>query len=77
MADIKACFCHPRLHPDLTVAFGFNAEHLYYLATAMVFGSIASESSWEPFRQAIEALSRIYANWPDLVIKHRRYLDLT
>ena len=41
MADIKACFRHPRLHPDLTGAFGFNAEHLYYLATAMVFGSIA------------------------------------
>jgi hypothetical protein len=76
MADIKACFRHPRLHPDLTGAFGFNAEHLYYLATAMVFGSIASASSWEPFRRAIEALSRIYANRPDLVIKHRRYLDM-
>ena len=25
MADIKACFCHPLLHPDLTGAFGFNA----------------------------------------------------
>jgi hypothetical protein len=76
MADIKACFRHPRLHPDLTGAFGFNAEHLYYLATAMVFGSIASASSWEPFRRTIEALSRIYANRPDLVIKHRRYLDM-
>jgi len=66
----------PRLHPDLTGAFGFNADRLYYLATAMVFGSIASASSWESFRQAIKALSRIYANPPDLVIKHRRYLDL-
>ena len=53
MADIKACFCHPRLHPDLTGAFGFNTEHLYSLATAMVFGSIASASSWEAFLQAI------------------------
>ena len=68
--------CHPQLHPDLTGAFGFNAEHLYYLATAMVFGSIASASSWEAFRRAIKALSRIYANRPDLVIKHRRYLDM-
>ena len=49
MADIKACFCHPRLHPDLTGAFGYNAEHLYYLATAIVFGSIALVSSWEAF----------------------------
>ena len=36
-SDIKACFCHPRLHPDLAGAFGFNAEHLYYLETAMVW----------------------------------------
>ena len=35
MADIKACFRHGRLHPDLTGAFGFNAEQYYYLATAM------------------------------------------
>ena len=62
MADIKACFCHPQLHPYLTGAFGFNAEHLYYLATAMVFGSIALASSWEAFRRAIEALSRFFAN---------------
>jgi hypothetical protein len=76
MADIKACFRHGRLHPDLTGAFGFNAEQYYYLATAMVFGSKASASSWEAFRRTIEALSRVYANCPDLVIKHRRYLDM-
>ena len=76
MADIKSCFLHPQLHPDLTGAFGFNAEHLYYLATAMVFGSIALASSWEEFCRAIEALSKIYANRPDLIIKHRRYLDM-
>jgi hypothetical protein len=48
-ADITACFCFPRTHPDLTGAFGFMAKGLYFLATSMVFGSTASASSWEPF----------------------------
>ena len=50
MADIKACFCFPRDHPDLTGAFGFMAGGYYNLATAMVFGSTTSASSWEPFQ---------------------------
>ena len=37
MADIKACFRFPRIHPDLTGAFGFMAGGFYNLATAMVF----------------------------------------
>jgi hypothetical protein len=49
MADIKACFCFPRIHPELTGAFGFMAGGYYNLATAMVFGSTTSASSWEPF----------------------------
>jgi hypothetical protein len=49
MADIKACFCFPKIHPDLTGAFGFMAGGYYNLATAMVFGSTTSASSWEPF----------------------------
>ncbi len=49
MADIKACFSFPRIHPDLTGAFGFMAGGYYNLATAMVFGSTTSASSWEPF----------------------------
>jgi hypothetical protein len=49
MADIKACFCFPRIHPNLTGAFGFMAGGYYNLATAMVFGSTTSASSWEPF----------------------------
>jgi len=76
MADIKACFCFPRIHPDLTGAFGFLAGGFYNLAMAMVFGSTTSASSWEPFRQGIEALSVEYADCPDLVIKHRYYLDM-
>jgi len=76
MADIKACFRFPRIHPDLTGAFGFLAGGFYNLAMAMVFGSTTSASSWEPFRQGIEALSVEYADCPDLVIKHRYYLDM-
>jgi hypothetical protein len=49
MADIKACFCFPRIHPNLTGAFGLMAGGFYNLATAMVFGSTTSASSWEPF----------------------------
>ncbi len=49
MADIKACFCFPRIHPDLTGAFEFMAGGYYNLATAMVFGSTTFASSWEPF----------------------------
>ncbi len=50
MADIKACFCFPRIHPNLTGAFGFLAGYFYNLVMAMVFGSTTSASSWEPFR---------------------------
>ena len=55
--DIKACFRFTQIHADLSGAYGFNAGGYFNLAKAMVFGSKASASSWEPFRQAIEALS--------------------
>jgi len=42
----------------------------------MVFGSIASASSWEPFCRAIEAMSVVYYNHPDLVTTHKKYLDM-
>ena len=48
----------------------------FFLAIAMVFGSIASASSWEPFRRAIKALLAVYANRLDLVRKHKKYLDM-
>ncbi len=50
LAIDKACFRYPRIHADLTGAFGFIADELYYHATAMVFGSTAPVSSWEAFR---------------------------
>ncbi len=77
MADIKAYFCFTRIHADLTGAFGFIANYdLYYLTTAMVFGSTTSASSWEAFRQAIKALMKVFVNRFDLVIKHKKYLDM-
>jgi hypothetical protein len=42
----------------------------------MVFGLIASASSWEAFRQAIEALTFFFANRPDLVIRHKKFIDM-
>ncbi len=49
MADVKACLRFPPMHADLTGTFGFLAGGYFNLATAMVFGSTASASSWEPF----------------------------
>ena len=76
LADIKACFRFPRIHPDLAGAFGFMTNSWYCLAIAMVFGSNTSASSWEPFRRAIEGLTKKYANRPDLVQKHKHYIDM-
>ncbi len=76
MADIKAFFRFPQIHPDLTGAFGFMAGGYYNLVTTMVFGSMMSTSSWEPFWRATEALSVVYVDRPNLVIKHKYYLDM-
>jgi hypothetical protein len=76
MVNVKACFCFPCIHADLTGAFGFLAGDYFNLATAMVFGSTASASSWEPFRRAIQALSVVYTHCCDLIKKHRKFLDM-
>jgi hypothetical protein len=76
LADVKACFRYPRTHTDLTGAFGFIADELYNLATAMIFNSTASVSSWEAFRQAIEALTKVLAYRPDLVVRHKKFIDM-
>jgi hypothetical protein len=60
----------------LTGAFGFIANDYYNMATAMVFGSTTSASSWELFQRVIEILSEVYANQPDLIVKHNKYLDM-
>jgi hypothetical protein len=76
LADITACFRFPRMAADLTGAFGFVADALYFLVTSHVFGSNTSCSSWEPFRRAIQALIRIYLERTDLLEKHEELLSL-
>ena len=74
--DVKACFRYPRIHPDLTGAFIFVIGSLFFLATAMVFGSVTSASSWEPFRRAIMAMAQIYFVKEGIKEKHTKYLDM-
>jgi hypothetical protein len=76
LADVKACFRYPRIHADLSGAFGFIADKLYNLATAMVFGLTASASSWEAFRRAIKDISKVFANRPNLVVRHKKFIDM-
>jgi hypothetical protein len=76
MADVKACFCFPCIHADLTGAFGFLAGGYFNLAIAIFFGSTASTSSWEPFQHAILALSVVYPHCHDLIKKHRKFLNM-
>ncbi len=76
LADVKACLRYPRINADLTGAFGFIVDELYNRATAMVFGLTASASSWEAFRRAIEALTKVFANRPDLVIRHKKFINM-
>ena len=47
LVDIKARFQFARIHTDLSRAICFLANGLYNLATAIVFGSTTSASSWE------------------------------
>jgi hypothetical protein len=42
----------------------------------MVFSLTASASSWEAFRQAIEALTNVFAVRPDLVVRHKTFIDM-
>ena len=74
--DITACFRWPRINPDLVGAFGFLIGSYYFAANAMVFGSVASASSWEPFRRAIECLAAVYFANKSLAIKHKYQLDM-
>jgi hypothetical protein len=42
----------------------------------MVFGLTASASSWEAFRQVIKALTKVFANRPNLVVRHKTFIDM-
>ena len=75
LADITACFRFPRLSADVTGAFGFVAEELYFTSTSHVFGSNTLASSWEPLRQAVKSMITVYAQRDDLVDKHKNLLN--
>ena len=75
LADVTACFRFPRLSADITGAFGFVAEDLYFTSTGHVFGSNTSASSWEPLRRAVKSMITVYAQRDDLVDKHKILLD--
>ncbi len=76
LADIMACFRFPRILADITGAFGFVADDLFFLAMSRVFGSNTSASSWEPLRRSIEALIPMYMNDSSLVEKHAELLSM-
>ena len=73
--DISSCFRFPRTFPDLVGAFGFIVGALFFAANAMVFGSVASASSWEPFRRAISALATAYFYQDGLESLHEAFLS--
>ena len=50
---------------------------MVFAANSMVFGSVVSASSWEPFRRAIGALALAYFFRKGLVKKHQALIDLT
>jgi hypothetical protein len=54
LVDITACFQFLRISADVTGAFGFIAEYLYFISTSHVFGLNTSASLWEAFRRAIQ-----------------------
>ena len=74
--DISSCFRWPRIFPCLAAAFGFIIGPLFYAANAMVFGSVVSSSSWEPFRRAISALAESFHGQTDLIKDHHEYIDM-
>ena len=57
-------------------AFGFLVGSLYFAVNAMVFGSVTSASSWEPFWRAIQCLALAYFSNTLLVEKHKHWLHM-
>ncbi len=52
------------------------AQDLYFISTSHVFGSNISASSWEPLWRAIKNLIPIYFERDDLIVKHKKYIDM-
>jgi hypothetical protein len=77
LADITTSFWFPQVLADITSAFSFLADGLYFLWTGHVFGSNTSASFQETIRRAIQSIIPVYSNQADLVAKHKDLLDQT
>ncbi len=75
LANITACLHFPRFSANVTGAFGYVAEGLYFVSTSHVFGSNTLASSWEALWQAIQKMITVLSTNGDLVNKHRELLD--
>jgi hypothetical protein len=60
LADIFACFQFPQILADVTGAFSFLEDCLYFLLSGHVFGSNTSASSWEALKRAIHHIIPVY-----------------
>ena len=58
--DVKTCFRYPWIYPDPTGSFSFVIGSMFFLATAILFFSVMSASSWEPFRRDVMVMAQIY-----------------
>ena len=74
--DISSCFRFPRIFADLVGAFGFVIGPWFFAPNAMVFGSVTSASSWEPFRRAIMGIALAGFFTACLVKKHKALLAM-
>ena len=52
------------------------AQGLYFISMSHRFGSNTSASSWEPLRRAIRNLIPIFFVREDLIIRHKKYIDV-
>lgn len=74
--DISSCFRFSRIFVDLWGAFGFLIGPIFFASNAMVFGSVAAASSWEPFRVAIAAIATSLFFQEELVQTHEALLRM-
>ena len=76
LTNITASFRFPRISANVTGAFGFIAEFLYFISTSYVFGLNTSASSWEAFRRAIQNLIPVLSQRNDLTQKHSELINM-
>jgi hypothetical protein len=76
LTNITACFRFPRILANVTRAFGYVAEGLYFISTSHIFGSNTLASLWEARWWTIQKMITVLSTRGDLVNKQRELLDL-